>query len=213
MSTLPEPPNSIDGPAPDPAPASEARRRLLLRGSMTAGPVLMTVMSRPVLGQRFCGTPSIGASVANGTSLACVTPLTLGLSPSNWCSPGSSWPSPYIATSQNQSGTTSTFSQTSGTNQATEFHSSTTGFQGSVFGTHTMRDVMRGRAGGGSYASLGAYIAAALLNAASGRTPYLDAATVRKMWNDNLLSGYYEPAPGIRWGSAQILTYLKSTMA
>lgn len=96
--------------------------------------------------------------------------------------------------------------------RGTLFHSVTTGLHGTVFGDHTMLDVLRGNAGGGGYSVLGMYIAAALLNAASGRTPFLDEATVRRMWNDNLLLGYYEPAPGMRWGTAQIVAYLQSTM-
>ena len=96
--------------------------------------------------------------------------------------------------------------------QGTLFHSPTTGFQGTVFGNYTMLDVLKQRAGGAGYSTLGMYCAAALLNAASGRTPFLSEATVRQMWNDNLAFGYYEPTPGIRWGATQIVAYLQSTM-
>ncbi len=96
--------------------------------------------------------------------------------------------------------------------QGTLFHSPTTGFQGTVFGSHTMLDVLKQRAGGAGYGTLGMYCAAALLNAASGRTPFLSEAAVRQMWNDNLSLGYYEPTPGIRWDATQIIAYLRSTM-
>ena len=180
----------------------------------------MTVMSRPVLGGQFgqqTVTPSAAASIQLGTSLQHVAGTSVtctGLSPSRWCSQTSSWPSPYCATST--SGRTSTWGQTgyssTSTTTATHFHSQTTGFQGTVFGSHTMLDVMKQRAGGAGYSTLGMYCAAALLNAAAGRTPVLSQAAVQKMWNDFLLFGYYEPMPGIRWSSTQIVTYIKSTM-
>jgi hypothetical protein len=94
----------------------------------------------------------------------------------------------------------------------TRFHSTTTGLNGTVFGNHSMMQVLQQSAGGGAYATLGRYIAAALLNAAAGKTPYLSAATIRKMWNDLLSSGYFEPTAGVRWSADQIVTYLSSTM-
>lgn len=220
MSTLPEPPSSSDGPRPGPALPSGERRRLL-RGSLAAGPVLMTVMSRPVLGQVQCGNQSVQASLAAGTSLhpGCASAtISTGYAPNYWSSRTSSWPSPYCATTipGHGPGNASTWSQTqfssTNTQTATPFHSPTTGFQGTVFGTHTMLDVLKQNAGGAGYGTLGMYCAAALLNAASGRTPFLSEASVQRMWNDNLLQGYYEPTPGIRWGATQIIAYLQSTM-
>jgi hypothetical protein len=94
----------------------------------------------------------------------------------------------------------------------TRFHSTTTGLGGKVFGNHTMLDVLQQTAGGGDYATLGRYIASALLNAASGRTPFLPQASIRKMWNDVLSLGYFEPTAGVRWDAGQVVTYLRSTM-
>ena len=93
----------------------------------------------------------------------------------------------------------------------TRFHSNTTGLEGRVFGNHTMVDVLRQTAGGGAYATLGRYIVSALLNAASGRTPFLSQATIRRMWNDVLSLGYFEPTAGVRWDAGQLITYLRST--
>jgi hypothetical protein len=33
------------------------------------------------------------------------------------------------------------------------------------------------------------------------------------MWNDCISKGYYEPTAGAQWGAAQIITYIKSTLA
>src|SRR5689334_7107095 len=93
-----------------------------------------------------------------------------------------------------------------------QFHSQVTGLEGNVFGTRNIAEVLRGTAGGGEYAELGRYIVAALLNARSGRTPFLSEGDVRRMWNDLISSGCYEPVPSMSWGPAEIVAYLKSTM-
>jgi hypothetical protein len=94
----------------------------------------------------------------------------------------------------------------------TRFHSNSTQLAGRVFGNHTMLDVLQQNAGGGAYASLGSYVVAALLNAADGKTPYLPASTIRKMWNDLISFGYFQPTAGVRWNADQIEAYLRTTM-
>ena len=94
--------------------------------------------------------------------------------------------------------------------QPTLFHSSTTGFGGSVFASATMMDVLGGS--GAGMAGLGAYMVAALLNARAGRTPVLSEVAVRNIWNDLINRGFFEPTAGIRWGAAEIVAYLRTTM-
>ena len=94
----------------------------------------------------------------------------------------------------------------------TRFHSTTTGLNGTVFANATMKAVLNGTGGGGGYATVGAHVAAALLNAAAGKTPYLSQATIRQMWNDLLSKGYFEPTAGVRWGATEVTAYLKTTM-
>lgn len=94
----------------------------------------------------------------------------------------------------------------------TKFHSKTTGLSGKVFDNASMVDVLRQNAGGGSYQTLGRYVAAALLNAAAGRTPYLSEGMIRQVWNDVMARGYFEPTAGVRWGPSEITAYLRSTM-
>jgi len=94
----------------------------------------------------------------------------------------------------------------------TRFHSKTTGLDGVVFGNHTILEVLDQSAGGAGLGTLGCYIVAALLNAASGRTPFLPEATIRKMWNDVLSRGYFQPTAGVQWDAGQVVTYLRSTM-
>jgi hypothetical protein len=70
---------------------------------------------------------------------------------------------------------------------------------------------MAGKAGKDP-AQLGAYIAAALLNARSGRTPVLTVADVLAIWNEYTATGGYQPSAGVQWTASQIVTYLQSTM-
>ena len=94
----------------------------------------------------------------------------------------------------------------------THFHSKTTGLDGRVFGGATMMEVLQRTAGGGGYAELGSYVAAALLNSPAGKTPFLSQPVIRKMWNDVLSKGSFSPTVGVNWGVADVTRYLRSTM-
>jgi len=71
-----------------------------LQGGLATGPVLMTIASRPVLGQVVC-TASASVSVVPVNSLnhahAHVCEEAAGLSPERWKSMAPDWPSPYVA--------------------------------------------------------------------------------------------------------------------
>ena len=236
-------------PQPVAVPKSDSRRKLL-RGGIAAAPVLMTVASRPVLGQVAC-TASAITSINMQSSINHNCTITSGLSPEKWKELATQWPSPYLATSatgststttsatttttqtsrttsnallQQQlaaaagytSGTTSTATTTATTSgygaTPTPYHCSTTGLGGHVFAGKSMLEVIDLMQSGGLN-SLGRYIVAGLLNARSGRTPMLSETNVRAMWNDLINRGYYEPTAGVRWGAAEIVTYIKTTIA
>ena len=80
--------------------APSAARRRLLQGGLATGPVLMTVASRPVLGQTVC-TASASCSVIPVNSLnhahAHECEEAAGLSPDRWKAMAPDWPSPYVA--------------------------------------------------------------------------------------------------------------------
>jgi hypothetical protein len=232
------PEKSVDSPVPQ-----SGSRRKLLRGGLAAGPVLMTVASRPVLGQVAC-TASAITSINMQSSLNHNCTITSGLSPEKWKSLAAQWPSPYsgvaaatttstvtpksTTTTNNallqqqlaaaaggtttSSGTTTSGSSYYASNTATPYHCSTTGLGGHVFAGKSMVEVIDLLQSSGLN-SLGRYIVAALLNAHSGRTPMLTETNVRAMWNDLINRGYYEPTAGIRWGAAEIVAYIKTTIA
>ena len=187
-------------------PRSDERRRLL-RGTLAAAPVLMTVASKPVLGSTRCLAPSAMGSM-NPSGNATRAAVCSGLTPTQWKAHAAQWPSPYCATAA-----TAATSSNGRYEYATLYHCPTTGLNGRVFGDRTMLEVIDIGESGGGATSLGRYIVAALLNARAGRTPVLDETGVRQMWNDTVNRGYYEPTAGVRWGPAEIIAYLKTTMS
>jgi hypothetical protein len=201
---VPEQPGSTPSTdASQPQAASpEAGRRRLLQGGLAAGPVIFTLFSRPALGVSVeCKTPSgflSGNLSQHGTPTFC-SGRTFGY----WKQDQhfAEWPAPYFPTTVSGSGG----------HPATKFHSATTGFTGSQFGTKTMLQVMQTTGNAGGYTALGRAIAGALLNAAAGLTPVLSVTDVRNIWNEYVLKGYFEPSAGIKWFPDQIITYLKTT--
>jgi hypothetical protein len=202
-------PNPTDPPSsPDSAPVSsrnpKATRRRFLQGGLAAAPVLMTLVSRPVLAQQ-CTTPSgfvsLGASTA-GRGVTC-----MGHMPAYWATPQnfSQWPSGF-----NPIGA-----------QATLF-----GPPGGVFtnspysGSPTLLDVLSAAATphNATTDKTAMFLAAALLNAQAGLTPTLSAVTVRDIWSEYGASGYgpagsFSPSSGAHWDALEINEYLMTTMA
>lgn len=180
------------------SPKSDERRRLL-RAGLTAAPVIMTVASKPVLGQTVCTAASAMGSAGSGT--ARTASVCSGLTPSQWKVYAAQWPTPFCATNHARTD-----------QRATLYHCPTTGFGGRIYGDHTMLEVLDIHEGGGGTTSLGRYMVAALLNACAGRTPVLTESGVRDMWNDLVNRGYYEPTAGVHWQAPEIIAYLKTTM-
>jgi hypothetical protein len=202
----------------EPAPYGEEgqanlRRRHLLKVGLGAGPVIMTLTSRPVFGGGAggggCQCPSnfVSGNVSHpGGQQSCT-----GKKPSYWCQSVQycKWPSPCQPKQTGTSGYTCGAPSV----KATPFHCTTTGFAGTYFGSYTMLDVMTPSAGVNDPQQVGGHIAAALLNAKAGLTPVLTESAVRDIWNEYIAKGYYEPTAGVKWYSADIVTYLQSTMA
>lgn len=187
------------------SPSVQEARRKLLKGGLAAGPVIMTLASRPVLAQTLpgqCQTPS--GFLSGNVSQQGKAEICAGRTPGFWKQSQhfSAWPAPYFPTTTNG---------VDG-HQATLFHSQTTGFGGSQFSGKTMLQVLD--TGGGSSTALGRHICAALLNARSGMVPptILSETTCRKIWNDFTNQGYYEPTAGVKWYADDIVAYLKTTM-
>jgi hypothetical protein len=185
-------------PAPEKPQASAtlaASRRRLLRGGVAAGPVLMTLVSRPVLAQvaGHCTTPSgfVSLNASNaGRGVDCE-----GFTYQYWKSaPQSAYPpafppeKPFNAV-----------------------------FNNPVCGTYggppplSLRQVLS--LGSDPPNDVARVIVAALLNAASGFTPVLGVETVKHMWEEYCTSGYshFSPQSGASWNTQELLDYLSTT--
>jgi hypothetical protein len=187
------------GPADGVRTTSSSRRRLL-RGGLAAAPVLMTVASRPVMAQD-CTTSSAHTSL--GGSRQIVQQSCTGRGPAYWISQNGSkaWPSGYLMQTQGSS-----------SKVATTF--------GSVFGSAygygdlSMLQVLQAGQSSFDKAGLAAHLVAAVLNAEALYTPasVLSVAMAQDIWSDYNSRGYFEPTAGVRWDSAQIIDWLKTTM-
>ena len=180
-------------------PADEARsasRRRLLQGGLAAAPVLMTLISRPVLATPGAQTPSAFAS--GNVSGAGQGVATTGRSPGYWNQSQwyGSWKPPFYPTTV----------PGPGGHYATKFDAVFT----PQFSGKTLLDVLN--MGGGPPNDVARHCVAALLNAAAQWTTVPSIQTVKGIWSEYVQKGYFEPMAGIRWNHAQIVTYLTSTM-
>ncbi|MDO8893183.1 MAG: hypothetical protein Q8K43_02385 [Sulfurimicrobium sp.] len=197
----------------------DASRRGFTKSGLAVSGVLLTLTSRPVLGDFLCKSPSgflSGNVSASGTPTMCD-----GRTPGYWgtnvlppkdlmASNYHQWPDPY---------TTGALLTTCTKTQnpdcwagGTKFHGGALGFGGSEFGDKSMLQVIL-LGGNGDSEQLGAHCVAALLNAAKGWTNnVLTESQVRSMYNDFVNNGFFEPTAGVPWYAADIVAYLKTTM-
>jgi hypothetical protein len=160
-----------------------------LQGGLAAAPVLMTLVSRPVLAQQ-CTTPSgyvsLNASTA-GRGVACS-----GRTPGYWKNT-TAWPSPYKPTT--------TFDSVFAHN-ATYYPDTT-----------TLQDVLEPQVvGGGPPNDVARHLVAALLNVQSGWAPVLTVTVVKDMWSEYLSTGSFSPSSGAQWNHDELMDYLLITM-
>jgi hypothetical protein len=193
---MPDPtdtPSSTESPPPAGGDPNTSRRRLL-QGGLAAAPVLMTLVSRPVLAQRtpLCTTPSgfvsANASTA-GRGISCT-----GRTQGYWKNlSADQWPSPFLP----------------GTLFNTAFNLSSSA---APFAGQTLLQVLT-QGGGAPIYDVARTIVAALLNAAAGLTPVLTVQVVRHMWQEysNTGFGFFSPSSGARWNHDELMDYLGTT--
>lgn len=182
-----------------PAHAANERRRKLIKGSLAAGPVILTLASRPSFAWH-CKSPS-GFVSGNQSHAAVADEGTL--SPASWLGMAN-WPAPFSKTNNNK---WPAFYNTTFDGQT--FHSgSSINYQTGHSQTVTIRDVMS------VSGSLGSYILAALLNLKNGKVPNecLTEAMLFKMFNDCATQGYYLPMSSnthTQWNAQTVINYLR----
>jgi hypothetical protein len=207
--------------APEQDAINQSRRKLT--GAALGASAIFTLASRPVLAGQ-CMSPSAAVSgnlSQHGTPITCS-----GRTPGYWKThyqPGS-WPSPYLPGSCGAGTACSTDAKfwSGGTLfhplfSGTQFMANLDGNPSTPNTSLSMMQVMMLRNGEWGLTdpdNLGAHIVAALLNASvvPSLTPVLSAADVINMWNEWVSKGYFEPTANVKWNSAQIVDYLKTTM-
>lgn len=177
--------------------ARASARRRFIRGAAAASPVLLSLVSRPVLGTtRFCSASGFmsGNLSQPQTSQGCG-----GFSPGYWKN-HSPWPTPYVSGTQNGSGGGSTFSG------GTKFHDVFA--KGKYnFGTSSMLKVLWTEPGSFAFHTI-----AALLNAASGINGYtLTTAQVIQIWNQIMSVGYYQATSSLQMFEADAKAFFENT--
>jgi len=179
-----EPPSSAGG---DPS----ASRRRLLQGGLAAAPVLMTLVSRPVLAGQ-CTTPSgfvsLNASTA-GRGVNCS-----GHTPSYWVSNTSSWPAGYKANEPH----------------ATRFNDI---FSPPLSGNPTLLTVLGFPNTGSQTNDVARNVAATLLNLGPpSLVPVLSIPALKDIWSEFGNTGSFSPSSGAHWNASEIIAYLSTTM-
>jgi hypothetical protein len=180
-------------------PTSETRRRLV-RGGLSAGPVLVTLTSRPVLATT-CFSPSetLSGTLSHKSG---DLPVCDGRSPGVWrqVAEGNAqanvvWPIPH-------------------TTLFTAYFTAYTPFYDSSKNRYmTMLEVMQLQ-GNGDPEKMGFHFIGALLNIMSNRVDprALDVAGLQRMWNEYATTGKYIPFAGATpWTATDIKAYFLST--
>lgn len=197
-------------PKNDAVHAAEVRpdknRRRLVGGGLGAAPLLMTLVSRPVLGQETCLSAS--AHLSGPTSHPHEQQVCSGGSPTYWSQNLDEWPSPYQATTDAEAsaalGSSSTLLATTA-NTATLFAAT---FSPSPYPPETTYLAVLNMSGPSN--DVARHLVAAQLNVAKGWTPVLDAGRIQEIWLEYTGKGYFEPTAGVKWYEAEIVAYLES---
>ena len=206
--------------APPARTAFEARRRLL-RGSLAAGPVLLTLASKPVSATTCTPASSFSSIKVSGPTRVYTCG---GRTPGYWKQDCKffDWPMPRFIPSSTPAGCGAQpdYIPPFGA-QATKFDD--------VFGAlggypgKTLVQVLSLKGNDAGRDALARHIVAAILNAAKAYTPatVLSEIMVKNIWASFVSLGYFEPIGGIKWyadyavppnPNGGLIAWLKTTM-
>ena len=180
-------------------------RRRLLQGGLAAAPLVMTLVSRPVLGQVQCY--SCSGHMSMPTSANAKVSYCSGHSPEWWAVEQNfdKWPKSINPIEK-------TFSAGPHVKVAepTLFSACFSPAYGVGFGNLTgltFLQVLQSPAGAPRY------FAAALLNVKKELVPVLTEDSLKVMWYEYATTGCYEPTAGVKWYDGELIEYFLSTNA
>jgi hypothetical protein len=197
----PQPQSEVAPVAPNPVAPNRARRRLL-QGGLGASPLLMTLVSRPVLGQTQCFSPSAYSSLRtsqHGPAGTCA-----GRGPEYWAGSGSfdNWKHPYYPIER------------TGPNgrpwPPTLFSKVFSPVPAYIAADATLLDVLNMPAG--LPIDVARYLIATVLNIQIGWVTATTVDAIRIMFREFVTNGYYAPAAGIKWYAPEILSWVDYTL-
>jgi hypothetical protein len=189
----------------EPSQFSGLSRRRFAQSGLAISGVLMTLATKPVLGQSLvCRSPSgwlSGNASSHGTP-----PVCEGRSPGYWKNHTDSWPAlvgtdtkfgEVFSCNLNSPYVTVTLLELLDDNQGKDQG------KGKDQGTHLHFDKD----------NLGMHLVAAYLNAVQGWTPFLKIETIKAMFTEWQANGTFSPTAGVNWSGSQIVDYLSQTQA
>ncbi len=181
---------------------TQVSRRQFTKAGLGVSGVILSLASRPVLGNPVCKSPS--GFLSGNASTHGPQPVCNGKSPGYWANHLGAWPIP----------TSTLFSSVFQTSSE------------SPYNDHTFLDLLPGHKEKKDqkdkkdkpFASpkvdkhnLGRHLVAAYLNAVSGFTPFLPVETIRAMFTQWQSKGYFSPTASVQWDAPQIVEYLQAT--
>jgi hypothetical protein len=174
---------------------AEARRRFI-KGAAVASPVLLSLVSRPVMGAaRYC---SASGFMSGNLSQPHTSESCGGLSPGYY--KNNAWPSLYESGTKN--GNTKPYTFSDGTTFHPLFATGTYNY-----GTKSMLEVLWTQPGSFAFHTI-----AALLNAASGINGYaLTTSQVIDIWNQINSVGYYQTSNGFQMSESDAKAFFENT--
>lgn len=162
-------------------------RRQFAKTSLGISGVILSLASRPVLGNVVCKSPS--GFLSGNASTHGPQPVCQGRSPGYWKNHVDSWP---ISTD-------------------TQFSSVFPTSPSSVYAQYTFLQLLDPKPD--DFQKLGMHLVAAYLNAISGWTPFLTVETILAMFAEWQSKGAFSPTATVQWSAAEIVNYLKATQA
>ena len=168
----------------DPATAS---RRQFTKASLGISGVILSLASRPVLGNVVCKSPS--GFLSGNASTHGPQPVCQGRSAGYWKNREGSWP---VATN-------------------TQFSSVFPVPSSSPYAKYTLLQLLTPQ--DDDKHNLGLHLVAAYLNAISGWTPFLSVETIVAMFAEWQSKGTFSPTATVQWTAPEIVVYLKATQA
>jgi len=179
-------------------------RRQILKGA-AAAPLLMTVISRPVMGAQCSPSAWVSGNLSNQGN---EKPTCGGYSPGYWkTNQNDQWAATGYNPGTKKSGGMNNGTACNYNVDGTPFHSV---FAGSKFGSTSMMHVMWLTSNEDQY-QLGSHIVAALLNAASIPDYGMSVADVQDIYQQLDSAGYYQTSTGETMTAEAVVMFIQNT--